>query len=168
MTVAVVARDTVTQLKPIPPNPDRYVFDSPRESVVQTIGGVGKRQLSANYLFARKRNGNSMAKIEYAVVPMPFTKLTSFGIYGLNGQPLQYMATYTVGLTEIGSSQTEISVVAINPRVFLQNKRFNIHTFRFDQPACIPVKATGIEEYEIIYLIGQSIKQKGMPSVNYP
>jgi hypothetical protein len=159
----VLASPSVTPRKQPVSNPNTFTFDASISEVEAALLGSSRRLLAGKFMCVRTREPG-----HYYVIPSPGVSLASDGFYGFRDEPLKYDASYNVSVGEAPGGKAKVAVQASNPHVYLPTKKFNLHTFRFDQRQSVKVESTGIEEYEVLHEIGSLVHQAGMPPVRYP
>lgn len=85
-------------------------------------------------------------------------------VYVIDGEPVEYLASFHIHLVPIAEREIRADVRALNPEVIV-GEVFTVHGFayRFRR-----VEPTSIEEYQILLVIGEQLDVHDMPALRIP
>jgi len=157
------------------PNPTKYTFSCSKDSLRQTIiSELYKYNVTMTLYFEGSKFPLDAKGLEkYFSRPenkedfFLFNQFTPWITESYVYPGLKYDASFHLHINKIDEGHTELIINTINPRVIIGKKLLPSFPHFARGYKYHDVEPSTIEEYEILYKIGQAINED-MPEVNYP
>lgn len=171
VTLLLLSCSSLPEKRTIIPNPTKYTFSCSKDSVRQTIiSELYKYKVTMRLYFEGSEFPEEVADIFsrpenkedfYLYDELPWIN-ESYVYPGL-----KYHASFHLHILEIDKGHTEVIVNTLNPRVIIGEELLPSGPHFAKDYKYHDVEPSTIEEYEILFKIGQALNQD-MPKVLYP
>jgi len=148
-------------------NPVEYAFHASTDMVATAVARLPERDPRFRGFSSAEFSKTGTEAHRIALIKF-FGPVNQYPIYYYKNMPAEYYGLFEVYVYPSANGATRVRVSINGPRILVPGHGFNVHSFGFDQGRDIPVKATTVEEYEILLGIGKLVNEERMPALSLP
>ena len=171
----VSCKEKINKIELISKNPVEYVFNTSMDNLYNMIGKLkinkmmlvdatdaGMVSVAMSELHYKPKNN-----LDFYLLPLNY--ICKSKIYQrINGDSLEYMASFYLHLETISEKKTKVSIRTIEPKVKIGKALFRSLPHFARESRNLPVEPSTIEEYEILLKIGNLAGEMDMPPLHLP